>query len=53
MKARSDTVRLRFIGRDGSMGLKHGNTYDVRVFSLNNFICVRIDDWFFLPLSFT
>lgn len=33
---------LRFIGADGSMGLRHGDTYDVKINVKNNYIWVII-----------
>lgn len=31
---------MRFIGKDGSMGLKHGSTYCVKITDSNGFIWV-------------
>lgn len=35
-------MRLRFIGADGSMNLKHGNVYNVKVSSRSGYIYVKI-----------
>lgn len=33
-------IFLRFIGKDGSMGLKHGKTYRCKVYTYEGLICV-------------
>jgi hypothetical protein len=35
-------MKLRFIGIDGSMGLRYGETYKVRVFSSGEYIVVEV-----------
>lgn len=35
-------MKLKFIGTDGSMGLRHGETYKVRVFSSGEYIVVEV-----------
>lgn len=35
-------MRLKFIGTDGSMGLTHGKTYTVQIYSAGGYIYV---DW--------
>lgn len=35
-----DAIRLRFIGENGSMGLRHGRIYIVGVHTSNNYIWV-------------
>lgn len=34
-------MRLKFIGENGSMGLTHGKTYDVKVVSTDYYIWVE------------
>ena len=33
-------IKARFIGEDGSMGLKKGRVYLIRLYTLNGHICV-------------
>lgn len=35
-------MKLKFIGADGSMGLRHGEVYNVRVFSSGKYIVVEV-----------
>lgn len=35
-------MKLRFIGTDGSMGLRHGEIYKVQIFSSGEYIVVKI-----------
>lgn len=35
-------VKLRFIGADGSMGLRYGEIYNVSIFSSGKYIVVEI-----------
>ena len=35
---------MRFIGKNGSMGLKHGKVYKTKIHSFNNFIFVSWSD---------
>ena len=38
-------MKLTFIGANGSMGLRHGQTYDCRLYSSQRFIWVKwMDD---------
>ena len=41
-------MRLKFIGTDGSMGLRHGKVYEVSIRTVNNLIVATIDrgGWF-------
>ncbi len=41
---REVTMQLKFIGVNGSMGLEHGKSYIVKVFSKDGYIWVEI--WF-------
>lgn len=36
---------LKFVGKDGSMGLKHGKFYNTKIFSKDNFIYVQWLDY--------
>ena len=38
---------LKFVGKDKSMGLSHGKTYNVRVKTKNNYIWVEIPNILF------
>ena len=37
-------MKLKFIGEDGSMGLKYGKRYVCKVMASNDVVCVR---WFY------
>lgn len=39
-----DYVKGTFIGKDGSMGLKHGMTYRIHIESVNGYIRVTWND---------
>jgi hypothetical protein len=36
-------MKLRFIGADGSMGLRNDGVYDVRISTMGNYIVVEVD----------
>lgn len=44
-------MRLKFIGKDGSMGLKHGNVYEISIFTHNGKIIVRLGPHRYCPYS--
>lgn len=44
-------MQLKFIGKDGSMGLKHGYVYDVRIRSSETLIWVDILNYCSCPYS--
>lgn len=35
-------MRLRFIGADGSLGLKHGQTYDIKLNTFGKYVIATI-----------
>lgn len=42
-------MKLKFIGKDGSMGLNHGNVYDITIFTENGHIVVRLGPHRYCP----
>ena len=42
-----NTIDLRFVGKEGSMGLTNGRIYRVRVTSKDHYIWVSIPNMFF------
>jgi hypothetical protein len=44
-------MKLKFIGKDGSMGFKHGKVYDVRLTSNTIWIWVHTDVGLYCPYS--
>lgn len=44
-------MKLKFIGKDGSMGLRHGNVYNVTIFTDNGYILVRLGPHRYCPYS--
>lgn len=36
------SIRAIFLGKDGSMGLRHGTIYDIKIYSYGGYLCV---DW--------
>lgn len=44
-------MRLKFIGKDGSMGLKHGIVYSVTIFTEYGKIIVRLGPHRYCPYS--
>lgn len=39
---RLTSIRAIFLGKDGSMGLRHGTIYDIKIYSYGGYLCV---DW--------
>lgn len=44
-------MRLRFVGEDGSIGLKHGQVYDVKVNTAMGYIFVIWKESYYCPYS--
>ena len=47
-----ESMRLRFIGANGSMGLTNGEVYDVQIRSKSNYIWVMIPNFEFREKTF-